>query len=142
MAGHILLVEGDRAQQAEIAEVLMRNGHQVVAASHAQEALAAADALARQEEVRQRCLELLSNTDLEWLQERVLADLTALADAQSAALWISDERGLLVLRAWRGLVERALLPEKLLPEDPGIAPSPMDGRGWPGRRGRSCCASP
>jgi len=77
---------------------------------------------ALQGDVRQRCLELLSTTDLEWLQERILWDLGGMARAQSAALWIADDRELLVLRAWRGLVDRQLLPEKLAHDAAGLEP--------------------
>src|SRR5690606_34980424 len=82
------------------------------------------------EGVRQRCLELLSSTDLEWVQERILWDLSALAGAQSAALWVVDERDLLVLRAWRGLIDRQQLPERIRQEAPELAPM---GEGQIGR---------
>lgn len=81
------------------------------------------------EGVRQRCLELLSSTDLEWVQERILWDLSALAGAQSAALWVVDERDLLVLRAWRGLIDRQQLPERIRQDAPELAPM-GEGRLW------------
>jgi two-component system cell cycle response regulator len=59
---------------------------------------------ARYQNLHQRCLEFLSQPDLEWLQERVAAELASVCDAQSAALWIADDRGHLVLRAYRGLL--------------------------------------
>ncbi|HEX8440447.1 response regulator, partial [Archangium sp.] len=55
---------------------------------------------ARYQNLHQRCLEFLSQPDLEWLQERVAAELASVCDAQSAALWIADDRGHLVLRAY------------------------------------------
>ncbi len=73
--------------------------------------------LSRHQAIHQRGLELLANPDLEWLQERALAELTSLADAQSAALWVFDERGDAVLRAYRGLVDRQRLPERLARPD-------------------------
>ena len=60
-----------------------------------------------------RCLELLSNLDLERLQEQALADLCQVCDAQSGALWVADERGELALKAYRGLVNRAKLPVRV-----------------------------
>lgn len=84
---------------------------------------------ARQGTVHQRSLELLANTDLEWIQERVLADLTSLCDAQSAALWIADERGSLVLRAYRGLLDRQYLPERIDLNDGQSAPIKY-GKPW------------
>ena len=60
-----------------------------------------------------RCLELLSNLDLERLQEQALSDLCAVCDAQSGALWVADDRGELALKAYRGLVNRAKLPARV-----------------------------
>ncbi len=71
------------------------------------------DETAGMQELTRRGLELLSNFDLEWLQERVLAELAGTSDAQSAALWIADDRGELRLRAWRGLLDRANLPDRI-----------------------------
>ncbi|NPC72966.1 response regulator [Corallococcus sp. AB004] len=73
---------------------------------------------ARFHNLQQRCLELLSHPDLEWLQERVIADLGAVCDAQSAALWVVDDRGDLALRSYRGLLDKQFLPEKMSPEGP------------------------
>ncbi len=73
---------------------------------------------ARYQNLHQRCLELLSQPDLEWLQERVAAELASVCDAQSAALWIADDRGHLVLRAYRGLLDRQFLAERMSPEGP------------------------
>ncbi len=71
--------------------------------------------------IHQRGLELLANPDLEWLQERALAEFTSLSDAQSAALWCFDERGNALLRAYRGLVDRRRLPERLEDAEPDAA---------------------
>ncbi|HEX8822137.1 MAG TPA: response regulator [Archangium sp.] len=73
---------------------------------------------ARYQNLHQRCLELLSQPDLEWLQERVAAELASVCDAQSAALWIADDRGQLVLRAYRGLLDKQFLAERMSPEGP------------------------
>ena len=60
-----------------------------------------------------RCLDMLSTLDLERLQESVLADLCAVCDAQSGALWVVDDRGELQLRSYRGLVNRARLAPRV-----------------------------
>jgi two-component system cell cycle response regulator len=73
---------------------------------------------ARYQNIHRRCLEFLSYPDLEGLQERVIADLAAVCDAQSAALWVVDDRGDLILRAYRGLLDRQFLVERLRPEGP------------------------
>jgi diguanylate cyclase (GGDEF)-like protein len=73
---------------------------------------------ARYQNIHQRCLEFLSQPDLEWLQERVAAELAAVCDAQSAALWIIDDRGHLVLRAYRGLLDKQFLAERMSPDGP------------------------
>jgi diguanylate cyclase (GGDEF)-like protein len=43
------------------------------------------------------------------------------------ALWIADEKGGLVLRGWRGLVDRAALPARVEPRDPAWEPSLRGG---------------
>ncbi|HEX5746917.1 MAG TPA: response regulator [Archangium sp.] len=73
---------------------------------------------ARYQNLHQRCLEFLSQPDLEWLQERVAGELAAVCDAQSAALWIADDRGHLVLRAYRGLLDKQFLAERMSPDGP------------------------
>ncbi len=73
---------------------------------------------ARYQNLHQRCLEFLSQPDLEWLQERVAAELATVCDAQSAAVWIADDRGHLVLRAYRGLLDKQFLAERMSPEGP------------------------
>ncbi|HVE82397.1 MAG TPA: diguanylate cyclase [Myxococcales bacterium] len=70
-------------------------------------------AFARHHSVYERCLQLLSNIDLEWLQERLVQDLSSSSDAQSAALWVVDDRGELRLRSYRGLVDKHALGERL-----------------------------
>ena len=69
---------------------------------------------ARERSLQQRCLEFLSHPDLEWLQERLLVELAAACDAQSAALWLADDKGQLHLRAYRGLNDKGSLPEWLV----------------------------
>lgn len=91
---------------------------------------------ARYQHLHQRCLELLSQPDLEWLQERVIADLGSICDAQSAALWIIDDRGDLVLRAYRGLLDKHFLPERMSPEGP-LANRLREAMPWIARDERS-----
>lgn len=92
--------------------------------------------LSRYQTIHNRCLELLSNPDLEWLQERVLAELTSLCDAQSAALWVVEERGGMSLRAYRGLLDKQVLPQRLLP-DPALDARIREGKAWPTGEGRA-----
>ena len=85
--------------------------------------------LGRYQAIHERCLAFLSSPDLEWLQERILAELTALCDAQTAALWLADERNQLVLRAYRGLLDKRRVPDRLDPE--GLfAPYLKEGVPW------------
>ncbi len=92
--------------------------------------------LSRYQTIHNRCLELLSNPDLEWLQERVLGELTSLSDAQSAALWVVDDRNELVLRAYRGLLDKQRLPERLS-LDGLMEPRLREGKAWFTGEGRS-----
>ena len=91
---------------------------------------------ARFHNLHQRCLELLSHPDLEWLQERIIAELGAVCDAQSAALWVMDDRGDLVLRAYRGLLDKQFLAEKMNPEGP-LAGRLREAQPWQARDERS-----
>lgn len=65
--------------------------------------------------LERRCLKIVSIADLESLQEAVLAELAELCGAQSGAIWIAGERGVLRLRGWTGLADRGALPEKVDP---------------------------
>jgi two-component system cell cycle response regulator len=73
--------------------------------------------------VQQRALALVGFTELEALQERILSEFADLCAAQSGALWISGEKGVLRLRAWRGLLDRRVLPEV-------VEPSLVQNRAW------------
>jgi diguanylate cyclase (GGDEF)-like protein len=70
--------------------------------------------------LEERCLALVGLTDIEALQERTLAELCELCGAQSGALWVSGERLGMRLRAWRGLMDKAALPELV---DPSLVQS-------------------
>lgn len=85
--------------------------------------------LARHQSLHQRALELLSHPDLEWLQERVIAELASICDAQSAALWVMDEHNTLVLRAYRGLLDKQGLVDRLSPEGP-LLERLREGQPW------------
>lgn len=91
---------------------------------------------ARTQSIHQRCLELLANPDLEWLQERVIADLAALCDAQSAAIWLVEEKGELTLRAYRGLSDRQHLSERIAADAPQAARI-CEGKPWIGGEPRA-----
>lgn len=91
---------------------------------------------ARYQNLHRRCLEFLAYPDLEGLQERVTADLAAVCDAQSAALWVADDRGELVLRAYRGLLDKQFLVERMKPEGP-LAAHLREAAPWLAREERS-----
>jgi len=67
-------------------------------------------------------LQILATLDGERLQDLALSVLARVTDAQGAALWIADEKGMLALRGYRGLVDRAALPARIDPRDPAWAP--------------------
>ena len=90
----------------------------------------------RSQSLQQRCLELLANPDLEWLQERILTELSSLCDAQSAALWLIDEKGQLLLKAYRGLLEKQFLAEKLAAQGV-LAQRLSSGAPWLSGEGRA-----
>ena len=68
----------------------------------------------------QRCLSIVGVTEIEALQEQILSEFSALCAAQSGALWVSGERVGMRLRAWRGMLDRAALPELV---DPSLVQS-------------------
>jgi len=72
-------------------------------------------------------LELLATLDLERVLDLALSVLGRVTDAQGVALWAADEKGGLVLRGWRGLVDRDALPARIEPRDPGWEPSLRGG---------------
>ncbi len=63
--------------------------------------------------LERRCLRLVSITELEVLQERILQELVEVTRAQSGALWVANEKGLLRLRVFRGLFDRQSLPASM-----------------------------
>lgn len=63
----------------------------------------------------QRCLSIVALTEIETLQEHILSEFSSLCAAQSGALWVSGERVGMRLRAFRGMLDRAALPELVDP---------------------------
>lgn len=74
--------------------------------------------LARSQALYRQGLQILATLDGERLQDLALSVLARATDAQGAALWIADEKGVLQLRGYRGVVDRAALPARIDPRDP------------------------
>src|SRR5512142_1627651 len=81
---------------------------------------------ARTQALYRQGLQILATLDGERLQDLALSILARVTDAQGAALWLADEKGQLVLRGYRGVVDRAGLPPRI---DPGDAAwqAPLQG---------------
>jgi diguanylate cyclase (GGDEF)-like protein len=77
---------------------------------------------ARSQALYRQGLQIMATLDGERLQDLALSVLARVSDAQGAALWIADEKGALLLRGYRGLVDRAALPARIDPRDPEWAP--------------------
>jgi len=74
--------------------------------------------LARSQALYRQGLQILATLDVERLQDLTLSVLARVTDAQGAALWLVDEKGQLLLRSYRGVVDRAGLPPRIDPKDP------------------------
>ncbi len=70
----------------------------------------------KSEALYRQSLQLLATLDLERLQDLTLALLARVTDAQGAAIWIADDRGPLLLRGYRGVVDRSALPARVDPK--------------------------
>lgn len=68
--------------------------------------------------IYRHCLQLLATLDGERLVDLALSVLARTTDAQGAALWILDDKGTLLLRGYRGVVDRAALPPRIDPAGP------------------------
>ncbi|HTP52544.1 MAG TPA: response regulator [Anaeromyxobacteraceae bacterium] len=68
---------------------------------------------ARSQALFRRCMGILATLDLERLQDLTLSVLARITDAQGAALWLADDKGQLQLRAYRGIIERSVLPPRI-----------------------------
>jgi len=78
---------------------------------------------ARSQALFRRCMGILATLDLERLQDLTLSVLSRVTDAQGAALWLADEKGQLQLRAYRGIIERSVLPPRVDLKEGELAPS-------------------
>jgi len=65
--------------------------------------------------------QILATLDGERIADLALSVLARVTDAQGAAIWVADEKGQLVLRGYRGLVDRSVLPPRIDPRSPGWA---------------------
>src|SRR5512138_362057 len=63
-------------------------------------------------------LQILASLDGERIVDLALSILARVTDAQGAALWVADDKGQLVLRGYRGLVDRTRLPPRVDPKAP------------------------
>src|SRR5512138_1160159 len=109
----------DREELVAVAEralgrVRLRREHSQLAAENLD--------LARSQALYRQGLQILATLDGERLQDLSLSVLARVTDAQGAALWLADEKGQLVLRGYRGLVDRAALPARIDPRDAEWAP--------------------
>lgn len=76
---------------------------------------------ARAQALYRQGLQLLSTLDGERIIDLALSVLARVTDAQGTALWVVDEKGQLLLRGYRGLVDRAALPPRVDPKHPAWA---------------------
>jgi diguanylate cyclase (GGDEF)-like protein len=105
----------DRGELTEVAErvlqrVRLRREHSQLLTENLE--------FARSQALYRQGLQILSTLDGEKLQDLTLSIMARVTDAQGAALWLVDEKGQLVLRSYRGLVDRAVLPLRIDPKDP------------------------
>ncbi len=105
----------DRAELADVAErvlqrVRLRREHSQLLTENLE--------FARSQALYRQGLQILSTLDGERLQDLTLSIMARVTDAQGAALWLLDDKGRLVLRSYRGLVDRAALPPQIDPRDP------------------------
>jgi diguanylate cyclase (GGDEF)-like protein len=105
----------DRAELADVADrvlqrVRLRREHSQLLTENLE--------FARLQALYRQGLQILSTLDGERLQDLTLSIMARVTDAQGAALWLLDEKARLVLRSYRGLVDRAVLPPQIDPKDP------------------------
>ncbi|HYD42181.1 MAG TPA: response regulator [Anaeromyxobacter sp.] len=104
----------DRGELAEVADrvlqrVRLRREHSQLLSENLE--------FARSQALYRQGLQILSTLDVEKLQDLVLSILARVTDAQGAALWLLDEKGQLVLKSYRGVVDRTALPPLVDPRD-------------------------
>ncbi len=96
--------------------------------------------LLENQSLHRRCLEILAMVELEGLQELLLRTFSEITDSPSAALWVRNRRGSLVLRAYRGPIDRERLQLQIDPRHgplaariesnlPFLAPAAFNGEG-------------
>ena len=88
----------------------------------------AAEAL-RRAELAGRASALFREPEAESFQDLLLGELCSATKAEGGALWIADEGGRYLLRAWRGVLQREQLPEALAPDEAAAALL-QGGRPW------------
>jgi diguanylate cyclase (GGDEF)-like protein len=71
----------------------------------------------RTQALYRQALQILATLDGERLQDLALSVLSRVTDAQGAALWTADDKGQLLLRGYRGVVDRQALSPRIDPKD-------------------------
>jgi diguanylate cyclase (GGDEF)-like protein len=115
-----------------LAETDLRQAHEQLLSEHRD--------LLENQNLHRRCLEILAMAELEGLQELLLRTFSEIADSRGAALWVRNRRGSLVLRAYRGTIDRERLPLQIDPRNgplaariestvPFLAPAVLTGQG-------------
>jgi diguanylate cyclase (GGDEF)-like protein len=104
----------DRAELVEVADRVLQRVR--IRREHGQLLTENLD-LARGQVIYRQGLQILSTLDGERLQDLTLSILARATDAQGSALWLLDEKGVLTLRSYRGLVDRSALPLAVDPRD-------------------------
>ncbi len=84
--------------------------------------------LTRSQVLFRQCVGMLATLDLERLQDLALSVLARATDAQGAAIWVADEKGELVLRGYRGVVDRAALAPRIDTRASGLGAEIREGR--------------
>jgi two-component system cell cycle response regulator len=83
----------------------------------------------RRSELIGRAAALLREPEAEGFQESLLGQLCSATQAEAGALWLADDAGGCLLRAWRGALEQEQLPQALAPDEEARALL-QGGRPW------------
>jgi len=78
-----------------------------------------------------QCLAILATLDVERLQDLILSVLSRVTDAQGSAVWVSDEKGQLQLRAYHGVVDRTALAPTVDPRSGPLGQAIRAGTPFP-----------
>jgi diguanylate cyclase (GGDEF)-like protein len=92
-------------------------------------ARAEAAAAVRRAELTGRAAALLRDPEAEGFQEMLLGELCSATQAQAGVLWLTDDAGGYLLRAWRGPLDEGQLPQSFAPDEPARA-SLQGGHPW------------